>query len=324
MLGASALIWAMPLVASAPAPVLSAVSLDVLSTAAGGSADVTGTFLSGADQARIGDGTTWTTAAISGTPTSTSATFTMPSGVAAGSYQLQVHTAGGWSNSLVIYVEVSPLLWLWADRAVASGGKVSSLPNTAQGGLALVPAQANATAQPIVNASDATANGAPTLSFDGVSTQLVSSVLGTGTSIPITLYAVARWESFGSAFLLDDVDGSSRICLFDAGAAGGALNVYWTGYQIMGGTLAANAWNVFAVTLNVSGAAIYQNDMTTPAYSNSAISAGALKSIRIGSRYTSESLFKGRFGCLAAYAGVHDATTRGRVGGRLKTKYGVA
>lgn len=323
MLGAGALLWATTLGSTTtPAPVLTTIGYDVLS-AAGGAVAATGTNLTGADACRIGDGTTWTTGTASAS-TSTAATMTVPS-VSPGAYQLQIHTAaGGWSASLTVYVETSPIVWLQAERAVLNGSAVASLANTAQGGYAaLSVAQATATQQPAYQSSYAAMNNRPVMVFDGVNDVLVSTALATPTSGPLTIYAVVQWNVYGFFYLFDDLDGTYRIAVYDDGASGGALHIYSEGYDIAGGVAAAGVANVWCFVLNDAASAIYRNDPTTSVTTGN-VPVHALKSLRLGSRYSGEAFLAGSVGALAMFNTAHDATTRARQMGRLKTKYGIA
>ena len=91
----SGLLWCMPLVAAA-APVLSSLNFTLADTGGGDSITITGTNLASASSCTVGG-----TAATITANTSTSLTFTMPA-KAAGSYSVQVTTAGGSSNTLAL------------------------------------------------------------------------------------------------------------------------------------------------------------------------------------------------------------------------------
>lgn len=325
MLG-SALIWAMPLAAVA-APVLSSMNYDVLAAAGGAGVVAAGANLSGADQARLSpDGTTWTSATVTAS-TSTTVTITTPA-LTPGVYQLQVHTAGGWSASLTVYVESSPLLWLGADRATVVSSKVTGIPNTVQGGsTTLAVAQATSAAQPGYTAARPALGNQPAVTFTGSpATYLKSGALGTAINGPLTVYAVFDQTLFGGRFLTDSVTGTERICLFDGGD-GSSEQFFSNGYLMTGGINSSGVGNVWTIIFNTSGQAsqVYQNDMSTPVHSGNDIAIVSFTSLVFGARYTLEDTasFAGACGTLAFFAGVHDATTRTRIGARLKAKYGI-
>jgi len=116
----SSLIWAGSFPSSSsdsstPAPVLSSLNYDVVDSGGGDAVTITGTDLGSAISCTVdGSGVT-----ITGN-TDTTLTFTTPS-IAAGTYNVQVTTAGGVSNTLTIeafsVAALTPSLWCRAPYA---------------------------------------------------------------------------------------------------------------------------------------------------------------------------------------------------------------
>lgn len=300
--------------AAAPAPVLTAINYDIADTAGGDSVTLAGTSLSGAT-CTVG-GTSATVTAN----TSTSVTFTMPA-KSPGQYSVQVTTAGGPSNTLSIIAEPSPLVWLPADQASLSGSNVVSIPQRAvssASALALGISQATAGNRPTYQASRPSFGGKPTVVHSGTQ-YLDSAALGSTKAQPFTVYTVAEWTSPSSlSFLLGAIDGTSQVAL--TSFSGGVL--INAGSDLNGGTLTAATATLVCAVYNGASSAFYISDMATAARTGT-LGTNALRSIRMGASGAAGFPFAGAWGVLGAFAGAHDATTRARIGARLKTYYGI-
>ena len=256
-------------------------------------------------------------ATVACTSTSTTVSFTMPA-KAAGVYDIQVTVGTKKSNKLSIVVDDAVLVWLDADHATLSSGKVSAIPNTAQGGLALGVSQSTVSMQPAFTA--ARLGERPAVVFDGVDDTLLSASVAAQVS-PLTAYFVAEWDAFGSLFLLDDVTGSvSRICFFDS-AVNGPLQVY-VGPQLGGGVVASGARNVWCIVFNGSTSSIYQNDPVTPVTPSGNLAGAQLISLRLGTRYSGDYPWNGALGQMSFHSGVHSTALRTAIMNALRARYG--
>jgi hypothetical protein len=273
----------------------------------------TGTGLDGATSVTVGG----TSATITDND-ATTVTFTTPA-KAAGSHDVVVTTAGGPSDALPLYFEGTPVVWLDSDHVTTVSGLVSAMANMAQSDVDLSVAQSTVGNRPALTTPYAAFNNQPAIVHDGLDDRLVSAVLGAAKAQPLTLYVVAQWTALGNRFLLDDADASSRVALLDD--LGGGLWAFASANMIGGTEITAGSVNCICVVFNGASSASYINDATTAVVSGNP-GANGLKSLSIGTNNAGAGPFQGAWTAIGAFSGVHDATTRGRIMTRLKTKYG--
>jgi hypothetical protein len=204
------------------------------------------------------------------------------------------------------------VLWLRADKGITIGTGVSAWAD--QSGAGLVAAQATGSQQPTYNASDAGYNGAPTLSFDSLASQVLN-ISGFSESQPITAYVVGESAAMGAQNLFSDH--VNNMTIFWGGVAGYAM--------FAGGVVAANASastkNAICGVFNGASSAIYIGDSTAPVTGDAGTS-GSIGPETIGSGPNGG--LEGKLAEVIMYTTAHDAAHVSTVFKYLASRYSPA
>jgi hypothetical protein len=211
--------------------------------------------------------------------------------------------------------EANAIIWLDSSMVVQSGTVSQVTDQTGNGRHAI---QGTATNQPTYVASDATFKNKPCISHDGTDNYLDVAAFASKAQ-PVAVYGCVRMAALGSRFLFDDLDGSSRVAIFDNNA--GAMSIF-AGNGANGGAIwVINSTLVFCVIFNGANAEIYINDPVTELNPSANSGTNALASMRIGARFNMVSFFSGKWAALGAFEGAHNVATRTRVMNYLISNY---
>lgn len=290
----SALVWTMPLVAVA-APVLSSLNYTLADTAGGDSITITGTNLGSATACTVGG----TSATITAN-TSTSLTFTMPAKTA-GSYNVQVTTAAGPSNTLSIEAFSDTGLTLAA--LFRNYGTAGTWPGIASAGASSGKTLSMAVGGQIPTVGT-TIHGDAAIVFDGVDDRVEdasnfwSAYANTSTAINTTLYYLVNVSGtlpadpgagsrFAAAGFLADTAGAFGVSVHTGG-----VTVFGTDgtYKEATAAFSTGTWQFVQVKLSPTAIAIRVNggSWSTTAWSpNAGQPALEGRTVRIGRNYSS-------------------------------------
>jgi hypothetical protein len=322
--GAATLSGAFTYVAAFTAPTISSLNYSQGDVLGGGqSIVITGTNLSGATGVSFGG----TAATITGN-TSTTVTVTLPPKVA-GVTTVAVTTSGGTSGTLAFeYWSLAsvptPQSMYRADLGVTNvSGKASQWND--QSGAADVNrnlAQATAGNRPTINATDANFGNQSSLAFSSAATtymQTSGTFTGSPYAQPLLIFFVARWNTVGGHFLLDDNGTGSRIIL---GESGGGL-VFNAGVGLTGGTLTTGVTHAGILYANGAGSLIYLDGSAASVVSGNA-GTNALKGLTVGCDGGFSVPFDGWLAELTYHQAADSLSTRQKFMKYCNQRYGTA
>ncbi len=179
-------------------------------------------------------------------------------------------------------------------------------------------AQATGGLRPALSAADADCNGEDAIVFTG------AEYLDSGTWVapvaqPLTFYFVIK-PSATSAYVLDDIDGSSRIALYVSGSG-----FYFAGNQTPGLPTVNDTLQIVCFVLNgdPGSAGFRSNPITQKVGSGGFGGPGSnpLTSTRIGAKNDGGEKYAGKLVCWGAFAGAHDGARRAEIFAGLTARY---
>lgn len=182
--------------------------------------------------------------------------------------------------------------------------------------------QGTAANQPLWAASDASYNGKPTLTFDGISEQMASGTWAAALTQPHTIYCVGQNANAG--VYRNFVDGITTGARSIARArAGGARAGFYAGTADVDGTSTTNVPRVITYVFSGAASALYNVSTGT---SETAASPGTqgFTGMRVGSDWNATGQYlDGKIAEIIIYSGAHDLATRTLIRDYLAARYGI-
>jgi len=227
-----------------------------------------------------------------------------------------ISEGGGWGGGAFDPTSIANLLaWYKSDAGVTVAGanvtNVADQSGTGDTHKNLVKAgSGNIT----FNASDASFNNKPSMSFGGGPRLEGSGAWTSAPSQPLTFYWVGKGTT-GIVF-----SGNSTRCQMQI-ATGAHYQLYCGSFATDAGATDLAIAHTHAFVFNGASTAVYADNPSSAAFTGSP-GTQASDQVVVGDFAGGANPFNGTFCELLVYAGAHDATQRANVMGYLKAKYG--